>query len=153
MTIKSSLFSALVFAFVAQAAVAQAPGPLVGAWERVFMTDARGEPVKPQPAFLVFSATGQFAQTVTPAGRPKVDKPLQDQTKEELLARFQGVSARFGAYTVAGDRLTRRTTAHINPNDEGSSETQVFHIDHDVLVLTTEGQKGEIRFKRMAAAR
>jgi hypothetical protein len=153
MTIKSGLISGLAFLLVSHAAAAQAPNRLVGAWERVAMTDARGVAAKPEPAFLLFSADGHFAQTVTPSGRPKSDKPLQDMTREELLARFQGLQARFGAYTVAGDRLTRRNIAHVNPGAEGSQETQVFRIDHDLLILTTEGEKGEVRFKRLEPAK
>jgi hypothetical protein len=149
MTIKAGLFSGLVFLLIVQSAAAQTPNPVVGAWERISMTDARGEVAKQEPAFLLFSASGHFAQTVTPAGRPKINKPLQDMTKEELLARFQGLSARFGTYTIAGDKLTRKNVAHISPAAEGTSETQLFRIDRDVLILTTEGEKGEVRFKRL----
>lgn len=151
MSVKAGLSSAVAFILIAHGAAAQAPSPLVGAWERASMTDARGEAAKPEPAFLMFSASGQFAQTVTPAGRPKLNKPLADMTRDELVARFQGVSARFGSYSVAGAKLTRKNIAHLSPAAEGTQETQNFRIENNVLILTTEGEKGEVRFKRMGA--
>jgi hypothetical protein len=149
MHIKSKLLLGITFLLIVQIAGAQDPNRVVGAWERISLTDAKGVVAKPVPAFLIFSASGHFAQTVTPAGRPKVNKPLQDMTREELLARFQGLTARFGIYTVAGNKLTRKSITHVNPGAEGTDETQLFRIEGDVLILTTEGEKGEVRFRRL----
>jgi hypothetical protein len=113
------------------------------------MTNAQGAVADPVQAFLIFSASGHFAQTVMPDGRPKLSKPLPDMTKEELLARFQGLGARFGTYTLVGNKLTRKNVAHVNPAAEGTGETQLFRIEGDVLILTTEGEKGEVRFRRL----
>jgi hypothetical protein len=149
MHIKSSLLLGFTLLLIVQAAGAQSPNPLVGAWERISMTDAQGAIVPQVPAFLIFSGSGHFAQTVTPAGRPKLNTPLQDMTREQLLARFQGLEARFGTYTVAGNKLTRKNIAHVNPGAEGTEETQLFRIEGDVLILTTEGGKREARFRRL----
>lgn len=152
MRIKSTLLLALAFLLVVPNASAQNANPIVGAWERISMTNAQGPVTDPVTAFVMFSASGHFTQTVMPAGRSKLNKPLQDMTKEELLARFQGVAARFGTYTVAGNKLTRKNIAHINPGAEGTGETQSFRIEDDVLILTTEGEKGEVRFRRLKQA-
>jgi hypothetical protein len=147
MHIKSRLLLGFTFLLIVQVAGAQNPNPLVGAWERISMTDAQGAVAKQIPAFVIFSASGHFSQTVTPAGRPKINKPLPDMTREELLARFQGLGSRYGTYTVAGNKLTRKSIAHVNPGAEGTEETQLFRIEGDALILTTEGEKGEVRFR------
>ena len=149
MVFKSTLIAVVGVLLIAQGAAARTAAGLVGAWERISMTNARGEAAKPEPAFLIFSDNGYFAQSVTPAGRPKVAKPLKELTRDELVARLEGVSARFGAYTVQGDRLTRRNIAHLEPAKEGAQETQIFRLQRDVLILSTPGEGGEVRFERM----
>jgi hypothetical protein len=139
----------------ASALAAQSPHPIVGAWERFSIKDSTGTDVSPPPpaAFTIFSAEGFYSQTAVPKGRPKLQKPLADYTKEELLARFTGTEARHGQYTVSVSRktLTRTYTSSTNPNAEGGApQVQNFRIDGDVLILTsvTPGNKSEARFRR-----
>ena len=134
---------------------AQAPHPIVGAWERFSIKDSTGTDVTPPPpaAFVIFSAEGFYSQTAIPTGRAKVDKPLADQTKEELLARFNRTEARRGQYSISPSSrtLTRTYAASLNPNSEGSEpQVQRFRIEGDVLILTsvTPGNKSEVRFRR-----
>lgn len=73
-------------------------------------------------------------------------------TKEELLARFQRVGAWRGTYVVAGTTLTRKTTANVNPNEEGNELVQVMRFAGDTLVLTRANpavNKSEARFVRV----
>ena len=132
---------------------AQGANPLVGTWERFSTTDAKGQPAQPQPpaAFLVMTANGYFSQIAVPRGRPKVDKPLMDMTKEELVARFADVIARRGSYSVEGNRLTRRDIVHTDPSTEGTDAVQTFRIEGDVLILgsTDPANKTENRFRRV----
>lgn len=100
-------------------------------------------------AFVIFSANGYFSQTAIPTGRNKIDKPLDQMTREELLGRFQAVIARRGTYTVSGNRLTRKDVSHTNPNTEGSDAVQDFRIEGDFPILTTPGNKAEARFRRV----
>lgn len=132
---------------------AEAQGPLVGAWERFAIKDSTGTEVQtlPPAAFTIFSANGFYSQTAIPTDRPKVDKPLADYTKEELLSRFSRAEARRGRYTVSGNTLTRTYVSSLNPNDEGRTpQIQHFRIEGDVLVLTSTaaGNKSEVRFRR-----
>jgi hypothetical protein len=43
-----------------------------------------------------------------PAGRSKLDKPLNQMTKEELLRRFELVGSAYGACTIQGNVLSRK---------------------------------------------
>lgn len=132
---------------------AQGQNALVGAWERVSLKDAQGAVTQPPgpAAFLILSGDGFFSQTAIPAGRKKadkVDKPVDQMTKEELVERFQRLGARRGTYSVTGNKLTRRNISHVDPNQEGTEATQEFRIEAGMLILTTPGNKAEARFRR-----
>jgi hypothetical protein len=145
------LFVAL--GLVGTATTARAQNALVGAWERTSLLDADGKSIQPPqaPAFLVLTADGFFAQMAVPAGRPKVDRPVDQLTREELVARFNYLEARRGTYTVSGNRLTRRDVVHSNPVQQGAEQIQLFRIEGDTLILsaTTPGRRNEARFRRV----
>lgn len=151
MRVVSTTFAAVCL--VASVASAQAPAGLVGSWERISLLDATGAKIQPPApvAFLIISPDGYYSQTAIPAGRPKVDKPVNELTKEELVARFDRVEARRGKYTVAGNRLTRRFDTTVSPVQEGTEQVQLFRIEGDVLILssTDPKQKNEARFRRV----
>lgn len=130
---------------------AQGQNALVGAWERVSLKNADGAVTQPPAAaaFLIFTADGFFSQTAIPTGRKKLDKPVDQMTKEELAERFQRLEARRGTYTVAGNKLTRRNVSHGDPNQEGTEQTQGFRIESSVLILTSLANKAEARFRRV----
>jgi len=146
-----STFGAILLIATASIASAQ-NNPLVGAWIR--MSDINAQGVQQQPptpaAFLILSADGFFSQTAIPERRPKVDKPLEQMTKEELVARFNRVVGRRGTYTIAGNKLTRHDVSNINPSGEGTDQIQLFRLEGDTLILTTEDpkSKAEVRFRR-----
>ena len=154
---RSFLTLSLVLASLANAgerAYAQNQGRLVGAWERFSMKDSTGANVQnpPPAAFTIFTADGFYSQISIPTGRPKVDKPLAEYTKEELLSRYDRAEARRGRYTVSGNTLTRTYVATLNPNDEGRApQVQRFRIERDVLVLTSTSptNRSEVRFRRV----
>jgi hypothetical protein len=116
----------------------------------VSLKDAQGVVTQPPgpAAFVIFSADGFFSQTAIPAGRKKVDKPVDQLTKEELVERFQRLEVRRGTYTITGNKLTRRNISHVDPNQEGTEANQEFRIDARMLILTTPGNKAEARFQR-----
>jgi Lipocalin-like domain len=149
------LLSAIPLAAVTVAVptVARAQSPVVGAWERVSLVNAEGKPTQPPapPAFLIFSADGFFSQSAVPTGRPKIAKPLDQMTKEELLARFTRLETRRGTYTISGNRLTRRNVTHGDPTQEGSEQTQLYRVEGDTLILSSNDPKlkNEARFRRV----
>ena len=138
-------------------AEAQGRALLVGAWERFAMKDSTGTDIRPLPpaAFTIFSADGSYSQIAIPTGRAKVNKPLAEYTKEELLARFSGAEARRGRYSAMGTTLTRTYTVSLDPNAEGRDpQVQHYRIVGDVLILTSTSpatNKSEVRFRRVKA--
>ena len=141
-----------VFAYNAAFAAPNAKA-FVGTWERFSLKDEAGKAVEERlvRSFLLFSADGHYSQTTIPAGREKLDKPLQEMTKEELLNRFDGVRATYGAYTIAGNKLARKYITILNPNEEGKDMVQIFRFEGDTLILTsaTAENKREARFRRV----
>ena len=144
----------MLAALLAVSSTASAPNQkaFVGTWERFSSKDPEGKPRETvRTSFLLFSADGHYSQTTLPAGREKLNKPLNEMTKEELLHRFDGVGAGYGTYAIAGDQLTRKSITDVNPNLEGGEFTQRFHFEGEVLILspTTAGSKNEVRFRRI----
>ncbi len=142
-------------AVLAHNATAAAPNAkaLVGTWERFSLKDNEGKPAEERTvrSFLLFCADGHYSQTILPAGREKLDKPLPEMTKEELLNRFVGVVASYGTYTIAGNKLIRKSITATSPNAEGGELAQTFRLEGETLILssTTAGSKAEARFRRV----
>lgn len=89
-----------------------------------------------------------------PTDRPKVNKPLAEMTREELLARFSEVRVQRGVYTVSGDRLiTQRRGSH-DPNEESALIPRLFRIEGDVMTLRAPdpANKLQARFRRLKPA-
>jgi hypothetical protein len=146
---RTKVLSTLGALLIVQAVSAQGSNQLVGTWERVSITNDQGVATQQSPAFVIFSANGHFSQTVVPANRPKVNKPVQEMTRDELLARFQGAQARRGTYTIQGNRLTRKDVTNADPNQEGTEQIQQFRVDGDLLILSNPTTKAEARFRRV----
>ena len=152
------LFMALLALVVVQNSTiaAQEANPFVGTWERTYIVRPDGSITQDitkgigNPAYLIMSENLYFTQTTLPLGRPKLNKPLNKMTKEEILARLRGVVARQGTYKFSGNDLTRTTVTNLNPNAEGSSTFQQFRFEGDVLILTDrENPKRDVRFRRV----
>jgi hypothetical protein len=137
--------------FFTNALVAQSNNPLIGAWERTMLKNPQGQVTQPPlpPAFVIFSANGYFSQTAIPAGRPKLNKPVAEMTKDELVARFQNVEARRGTYKIDGKKLTRTDVSTANSVREGAEQIQLFRIEGDTLILSTEQGVDMAWFKRV----
>jgi Lipocalin-like domain len=124
-------------------AMAQSTNPLVGVWERISLMRGTTEGQPPAaPEFLIVSADGYFSESELPDGRDKVNKPLDQMTKEELVARFSRTAASRGTYTVVGNVFSRKHIADLNPSAEGSDQVRNFQFDGDILVLTAGGSGG-----------
>jgi hypothetical protein len=95
------------------------------------------------PEFLVLTADGFFMESELPEGRDKVNKPLDQMTKEELVARFARTAASRGTYTIQGNVLSRKHIADLNPGAEGSDQVRNFRFEGDILVLSAGGP-GEV---------
>src|SRR2546428_1822773 len=136
-----TLIIALPILIVGHAGLASAQGsaPLAGVWQRVSQKDSAGAAIQPPgpAAFAIYSANGYFSQSAIPTVRPKIDKPLAEMTKDELVSIFRDVVVWRGTYSTSGNKLTRKAVSHSNPNSEGRDVVQVFHITGDTLLLTS----------------
>jgi len=134
-----------VLSLVATSANAQRSTPartenaLIGTWERISALDSSGVTAQPQPApaLLFITPEGVWGQIAIPPDRPKIDKPVNQLTREELVARFSNIESRRGTYTITGNRFIRRNTSASNPNLEGTDQVQIFRFEGDTLILSS----------------
>ena len=146
-----AILGAAVLTMLSCVSMAQT-NPLVGTWERVSALNAAGEPdTTNQPGLLMVSEEGYFIYTAIPSNRPKVNKPLDQLTREELLDRFRGVSVRRGTWTMSGNRWSNIELGTENPNIEGREVVRIWKIEHNELVLSSPDVKNktENRWKRV----
>jgi hypothetical protein len=113
--------------------------PLVGSWVR-FSLLRNGFSVQPPdaPLYLQFMADGYWSMMEFPAGRPKVDKPLDQQTPQELFARFDKMSGGYGVYTNIGQVNYRHHKLGLTPGGENTQE-RAWRFEGNVLVLEGAG--------------
>ena len=112
----------------------------------------RGRRTESEPAaFLILSANGHFSQTAAPAGRPKVTKPLQDMTREELLARFQGVQARRGTVHGRRQQADPKGCHQCEPQSGRLRGCPGVRLEGDMLTLssTDPKSKAQAKFRRV----
>ena len=138
--------------FLTNRADANAPNQkaFVGLWERIAIKNGEGQPVTGAtvPSHLIFNADENYLQVTNPLGREKLDKPIKEMTKEELLNRFEGVSGSFGGYSISGNTLTRKSSTNSDPNREGIELKQTYKFEGDLLILSSMTTKSETRFRR-----
>jgi hypothetical protein len=155
-------------------ALAQAPGPqpgpqrgtragvecsaprLVGTWERVsLLRNALSVQPPDAPLFVKFGADGYWSMMEMPDDRPKVDKPLQQLSAKDLLARFDKVEGGQGTWTVKADGsvVTRRHLVNIAPGGENSAQDRLCAFEAEILALVGTGanRSPQARFKRLPA--
>lgn len=128
---------------------------IVGAWESTIRLGANGEPAPGPTVFAIYMPGGQFVELAMPANRPRQDQPLDEMTRDELLARLRGTIARRGMYRVEGDRLIRDNIAHLNPAAEGRTDSDPIALERDAFVVKSpvRGNQSELRFRRLPPRR
>jgi len=148
----------LVAAPVLAQNTATAQGPqctkerLVGTWERVsLLRNALSVQPPDAPLFVKFASDGHWSMMEMPEGRPKVDKPLDQQTAQELLARFDKVEGGYGTWTINGDVLRRTHLVNIAPGGEGNNQDRLCSFEGEILALIGTGpnRSPQARFKRL----
>jgi hypothetical protein len=122
---------------------ATAQSAIVGAWEGI---ELDGQAL---PCHVIYTADGHFSRLCVAANRPKL-KDFTGSTsyvaglpKEELVRLVDKLTAQFGTYTVAGDKLTRKVIAAKYPNTEGTEATSTWRLENGELVVTGEGPTGK----------
>lgn len=127
--------------------------PLIGTWERTSFV-VEGQTMQPPaaPLVLILGEDGWFSQTALPAGRKPAGKPLEQWTVDDYVKAFSGVGAARGNFTIAGNVLTRKNVANIDPNGEGQDTTAHFTLDGDTLRVrgtNANGRQFESSFRRL----
>ena len=131
------------------------PHPLVGTWEEIDgRTGFDGGPGLRRANMLIVGPDGYYMTLALPPNRPKVNKPLTEMTREELLARFAEIHGNRGSYSISGDRWTTDRLASIDPNEEPRRIVRIFRIEGDVLTLTAADPaiKVQSRWRRLKPA-
>jgi hypothetical protein len=131
-------------AFLVLPAAAQHPdfevNPLVGTWERVSLLRNSLSVQPPDAAlYLKFNADGYWSMMEMPDGRPKVNKPLEEMTKEELFQRFDKVEGGWGYYLVKRDVVNRIHDEDISPGREGLQHIREYIFEDKIMNLAGTG--------------
>jgi hypothetical protein len=167
-TVRAAALSALALAAVAAGAAAAQPaasrpaarGPqcsaarLVGTWERVsLLRNALSVQPPDAPLFVKFGSDGYWSMMEMPDSRPRIDKPLDQQTAKDLLSRFDKVEGGQGTWTVRADGsvVTRRHLVNVAPGGENSAQDRLCWFEDDILALVGTGsnRSPQARFKRL----
>ena len=110
------------------------PHPLLGTWVRFFLIrDSTIQQPPATPEWVFLGPDGYFLNMEIREGRPKLDKPLSQMTKEELLRRFNGVGVTYGTYTVQGNISNRKHLIGIDPGAVGFEQVRGFRFEGDVV--------------------
>ena len=129
---------------------------LVGTWERISLL-RNGLSVQPPdaPLFVKFGADGYWSMMEMPPDRPKIGKPLAEQTAKELWSRFERVEGGQGTWTLKADGtvLTRRHAVNIAPGGENNNQDRLCWFEGDILALVGTGanRSPQARFKRLTS--
>jgi hypothetical protein len=127
---------------------------LVGTWERVSLL-RNGLSVQPPdaPLFVKFGADGYWSMMEMPPDRPKIDKPLAQQSTKELWSRFERVEGGQGTWTLKADGsvVTRRHAVNIAAGAENTNQDRLCWFEGDILALVGTGanRSPQARFKRL----
>lgn len=115
--------------------------PLVGTWGRVsLLRNSLSVQPPDAPLYLLFGADGYWSMMEMPDDRPKLDKTLDQMTKEELAKRFHDVSGGWGYYIVKNNIVNRIHDEDIAPGREGGQHVRYYIFEDKVMNLAGTGK-------------
>lgn len=140
--------------------VAAKPGPqcsaarLAGTWERIsLLRNALSVQPPDAPLFVKFGSDGYWSMMEMPDDRPTIDKPLEQLTAKDLLARFNKVEGGQGTWTINADGtvVTRRHLVNIAPGGENTAQDRLCWFEDEILALVGTGsnRSPQARFRRL----
>jgi hypothetical protein len=101
-----------------------------GVWDEIRLRDGNAaDGQKPNHMRRMF-LDGYYSLTNASEGRRKVDKPVAQMTREELIDRFRSLQVQDGTYEVIGSnqiRLKRRVSQF--PENHGTEQVMEWGID------------------------
>jgi len=127
--------------------------PLVGTWVR-FSLLRNGFSVQPPdaPLYVKFNADGHWLMMEFPANRPKVNKPLDQQSPQELFTRFDKLEGSWGPYSQDGMLNLRHHRAGLGPGGGGeSTQERAWSFERNILLLAGTGanRSPQARFRKL----
>jgi hypothetical protein len=127
--------------------------PLVGQWVR-FTLIRNGFSVQPPdaPLYLQFGPDGYWSMMEFPANRPKISKPLDQLTSQELFSRFDKSDGGWGTYSQDGMINDRHHYSDIAaPGNGGTEHVRAWRFEGKVLVLegTGSNHSPEIKTRKL----
>jgi hypothetical protein len=113
--------------------------PLVGTWVRISIL-RNGFSVQPPeaPLYVQFMQDGWWSMMEFAAGRPKINKPLDQQTPQELFSRFDRLAGSWGPYTTIGQVNYRHHKVNLTPGG-GTSQERAWRFVGNALILEGAG--------------
>lgn len=114
--------------------------PLVGTWVR-FSLLRNGFSVQPPdaPLYVKFMTDGWWSMMEFPADRPKIDKPLEQQTTKELFSRFDKMGGGWGNFSHNGQVNYRHHMAGLGPGDGQNTQERAWRFEGNALILEGTG--------------
>jgi hypothetical protein len=126
--------------------------PLIGTWVR-FSLLRNGFTVQPPdaPLYLKFSSDGYWSMMEFPADRPKINKPLEQQTPKELFSRFDKLAGGWGNYSTNGMLSMRHHLAGLGPGGGQSTQVREWSFEGNILLLAGTGatRSPQARFRKL----
>ena len=115
----------------------QARSALEGVWDEIRLREGNAaDGQKPNHMRRMF-IDGYYSLTNASEGRRKIDKPVAQMTREELLDRFRSLQVQDGTYQVTGpNRILLKRRVSQFPENHGTEQVMEWSIDaKDVLSL------------------
>ena len=114
--------------------------PLVGTWVRYSLL-RNGFSVQPPdaPLYVKFMNDGYWSMMEFPAGRPKVNRPLAQQTTKDLFARFDKMGGGWGNYSNVGQVNYRHHKMGLGPAGGENTQERAWRFEGNILVLEGAG--------------
>jgi hypothetical protein len=101
-----------------------------GVWDEIRLRDGNAsDGQKPNHMRRMFLG-GYYSLTNASEGRRKVDKPVAQMTREELLDRFRSLQVQDGTYEVVGpNRILLKRRISQFPENHGTEQVMEWSID------------------------
>ena len=117
--------------------------PLVGQWVR-FAILRNGFNVQPpeSPLYVMFTPDGYWSMMEFPADRPKIAKPLDQQTSAELTSRYARMAGGWGNFTNIGQFNYRHHKNGLGRGDGQNTQLRAWRFEGNILVLEGTGPTG-----------
>jgi hypothetical protein len=126
--------------------------PLIGTWVRYsLLRNGFTVQLPDAPLYVKFSSDGYWSMMEFPAGRPKADKPMDQQTPQELFARFDSMEGGWGTYTQNGQLNIRHHQRGISPGGGASDQVREWSFEGNILLLAGTGanRSPQARFRKL----